>query len=229
MNDPISIFTTVTGDIFVGMSVRNSTVKKWTSNSTTAATALDVNDRCVSLFVDTYDGIYCSIDHLHIVVKRSINDDINVTSLVAGNGTCGSDSVGLCSPHGLFVDTYFNLYVTDTGNNRIQLFRPNELNGTTVVGGSVANSTIVLSNPVAIILDVDGYLFIVDQNNNRIVAGGSTGYRCIVGCSNTSGAADYQLDSPHRLSFDSYGNIFVTDANNHRVQKFLLSSNTCGR
>jgi hypothetical protein len=120
------------------------------------------------------------------------------------------------------------LYVADCGNNRIQLFRPGELNGTTVaVQGATENIT--LHCPSDVTLDIDGYLFIADQNNNRIVGSGPGGFRCIIGCSGSVGTAPNELYNPSYFAFDSYGNIFVTDMYNNRIQKFLLDQNSCGK
>ena len=121
-----------------------------------------------------------------------------------------------------------DLYVADFNNDRIQLFRDEELNATTVVGAA-APGTISLYRPISIVVDADGYLFIVDRGNHRIVGSGPYGFRCLVGCSQVAGALADQLNSPRVPSFDSYGNIFVTDEQNGRIQMFLLLNNTCGK
>ena len=69
----------------------------------------------------------------------------------------------------------------------------------------------------------------MDTGNNRIVGSGPNGFRCLVGCSGSGGSASNQLNSPETLSFDSYGNMFVTDWWNNRIQKFVLSTNSCGK
>jgi hypothetical protein len=111
--------------------------------------------------------------------------------------------------------------VADCGNNRIQLFRPGELNGTT--------ENITLNCPSDVKLDIDGYLFIVDRGNSRIIGSGPGGFRCIVGCSGSAGTASNELLVSRYFAFDSYGNIFVTDMYNNRIQKFLLEQNSCSK
>ena len=183
---------------------------------------------CFGLFVDISDTVYCSMYSRHQVVKRWLNDNTNVSTTVAGNGTAGSLSNQLVLPVGIFVDTNFDLYVADNGNNRIQLFKLGQLNGITVAGTGSLNTTITLRYPTAVVLDADKYLFIVDKQNNRIIGSDSKGFRCIVGCSG-SGAASNQLTTPEMLWFDSYGNLFVADRGNNRIQKFFLYTNSCGK
>ncbi|CAF4886043.1 unnamed protein product, partial [Rotaria sp. Silwood1] len=226
LSSPLSLFVTINGDIYVGNS-KNGRVDMWTQNTTDSIPAMYVRSPCFSLFVDIKNTLYCSLQTLHQVIKRSLNSISNVTTIAAGNGSAGSASNMLSSPRGIFVDTKFNLYVADCVNNRIQCFQVRELNGKTVAGNG-APSTITLSCPSGIVLDGDGNLFIVDKDNHRIIESGENGFRCVVGC-HGKGSAPNQLSNPTSLSFDSYGNIFVTDRGNSRIQKFFLSIYSCGK
>ena len=171
--------------------------------------------------------LYCSMFSGHQVVKKSLNDNSSTMITVAGNGSQGSTSNMLYRPFGIFVDTNFDLYVVDSNNHRIQLFRLGQINGITVAGSGSANVTITLSYPSDVILDENKYLFITDTNNNRIIGSDENGFRCIVACSMSSGSASNQLSYPQSIAFDSFGNLFVVDRNNHRIQKFCLSTNFC--
>ncbi len=222
---PWSLFVTTSGDIYVDNGNSNGRVDKWELNANSNVPAMYVGSACYGLFVDISDTLYCSLHDLNQVVTKSLNSDSNITKTAAGNGTAGSTSNMLNGPYGIFVDINFDLYVADCLNNRIQLFQFGQLNATTVAG----NPTIALYGPTGIVLDADGYLFIVDCNNNRIVGSGPNGFRCLVGCSGSSGSAPNELQYPHTLSFDSYGNMFVTDWSNSRIQKFILSTNSCGK
>ena len=136
--------------------------------------------KCFGLFVDINDTLYCSMYDRHQVVKRLLNDSTMALTTVAGTGIPTSASNTLDSPHGIFVDINFDLYVADTNNNRIQLFRAGELNGTTVAGNRSSNNTVTLKHPTGVVLDADKYLFIVDRENHRIVGSGPNGFRCLV-------------------------------------------------
>ena len=134
----------------------------------------------------------------------------------------------LYSPLGIFVAINFDLYVADSCNFRVQLFRAGELNGTTVAGRG-APGTIQLNRPAAVTLDADGYLFIVDYNLASIIGSGPYGFRCVVGCTSSTGSDPNQLRNPRSMAFDSSGNIFVVDSDNSRVQKFALSLDSCSK
>jgi hypothetical protein len=229
LRNPLTLFVTITGEIYVDNGAPNGRVEKSTLTATQSITVMYANDgQCTGLFVDINNNLYYSTHYQHKVVKKSLNSPTNPSTIVAGNGFSGSLSNMLNRPHGIFVDINFDLYVADSDNHRIQLFKPGELNGKTLVGNG-APGTITLNEPTGIVLDADKYLFIVENGNHRIVGSGPNGFRCLVGCSNSYGSASNQLAGPITLSFDSYGNMFVTDRNNHRIQKFALSMNCCSK
>ena len=228
MTSPYSVFAAFNGDVYVENGYMYGLVNRWSSNTTIRTIAMYMNGSCLDLWVDLEGNTYCSLSGSHQVIRRSVNDNPNTTSIVAGNQIAGSTSDMLNNPRGIFVDVQLNLYVADSSNDRIQLFKFGQRNGTTVAGNG-ASGTITLSNPTSVVLDVDGYLFIVDGNNNRIIGSGPTGFRCIAACSGSSGNESIQLNSPQNLRFDRQGNLFIVDRGNGRVQKFLLETNSCGK
>jgi tripartite motif-containing protein 71 len=224
---PFALFVTITGDIYVDNGYYNGRVDKWAMGTNYSVPVMYVSSQCFGLFVDINNILYCSMRDLYQVVAKSLNSVSNVTTIVAGTGCSGSTSYMLNEPHGIFVDINLDLYVADSYNHRIQLFRSEQLGGTTVAGDESSSTTISLNYPTGIILDANKYLFIVDSWNNRIVGSGPNGFRCLVGCS-AGGSGSDQLVFPSALSFDSYGNMFVADWDNDRIQKFFLSTNSCG-
>jgi len=142
----------------------------------------------------------------------------------AGTGCAGSKSNMLNQSFGIYVDDNSNLYVADSGNNRVQRFPDGVSNGILVTTGSF-----ILNKPTSVILDGDGYLFIVDSGNQRIIREVPNGYQCLIGCSTPSCDLPTQLCDPLTAIFDSYGNIFVTNQNKNGIQKFILSTNSCGK
>lgn len=222
------IFVANDGDIYVA-NENNGQVIKWELKQTNSISVVNFSASCYSLFIDTNNTLYCSIDDQHQVRKISlINSNTSVSILAAGTGTSGSSSTTLNSPRGIFVSDGFNLYVADCGNDRIQLFRFGQLNATTIAGSAVSG-TISLNCPTDVILDADDYLFISDTNNHRIVGSKSSGFQCLVGCYGRHGAGADEFNHPRGLAFDSFGNLFVVDKDNDRIQKFLSINNTCSK
>lgn len=75
--------------------------------------------------------------------------------------------VGFSQPTGVAVsDTRNEVYVCDTGNNRILVYDGNGQYLTQF--GSLGSEALQFSAPSAIFVDVTGYLLIADTNNNRV-------------------------------------------------------------
>jgi len=225
-----SIFVTTNEQIYIGdyPSIKQiiQSSNSYSNQTTTIATAS--SSPIYGLFVDLNNTLYCSMYNEHKVVKKSLNDSLSTMTIVAGNGSQGSTSNLLNNPNGIFVDTNFDLYVADSNNNRIQLFRLGQINGITVAGNKSANLTISLYRPSYVFLDGNKYLFITDGGNHRIIGSDENGFRCIVACSGQGPTSD-QLNQPRSIAFDSFGNLYVADRNNHRIQKFCSSTNFCNR
>jgi hypothetical protein len=224
LNSPHSICVTADGTVYADS--WNNGIVKLTANGTISVWLVSVSERCMGLFVDTNNTLYCSMDGFNRVVGISLTSGANTTTNVAGTGINGSASNMLYGPNGIVVDRSFSLYVADWGNNRIQKFLYGQLTATTVAGTGAAG-TITLNGPTGVAVDANQYLFIADYGNNRIIGSGPNGFRCVVGCSGSSGSLSTQLYEPQNLGFDSYGNIYVADAGNSRIQLFFLINNTC--
>ncbi len=222
------MFVNVDGDIYVDNGYSKNRVDKWTRNSTIGECVLNVHGSCTGLFIDGNQNLYCSLATAHRVMKFNLTNSSVIGTHQVGTGCPGPLSNMLDYPHGIFVDSDFNLYVADTNNNRIQRFVFGESNGHTVAGFE-SSIHFILNRPTGIILDGNNYLFIVDSHNHRIIRSVPNEFRCIVGCSDTSGDAPYQLHYPHSMAFDTSGNIVVTDLENRRIQRFYLTSNSCGK
>jgi len=206
LSNPSSIFVTNNGDIYVGNGANHGRIDKWiAANETWTTVMMNVTSSCSAIFVDIYDSLFCSMFDIHRVDKKWTS---GTTAVVAG-----SELNSLNHPWGIFVDINLDLYVADFGNNRIQLFRRNQRNGTTVAGKGSEPLTIELNSPTGVVLDGDRHLFIVDYGNHRIIGSDENGFRCI----------NDKLSSPQTMSFDRDGNIYVTDYYNNRTQKMSLS------
>ena len=226
LNQPKGLFVASTGTIYVDNGLFYGRVETWTSNLTHSSNTFHVSSSCFALFLVDSNTLYCSLISFHQVVNISLSSPATTPVIVAGTGVSGSSPNVLNNPNGIFVNPTLDLYVADSGNNRIQMFLYGASNATTVVGNG-ATGTISLNQPRAVVLDALDVLFIADTMNHRIVASGSGGFRCILGCGGTAGSAANELNIPVSLSFDRDGNLFVVDQGNARMQKFDMQTITC--
>lgn len=222
---PYSLFVTITGDMYIEYGL-DGQISKWTSNTNIGETVATFCDSCFHIFIDINDVLYCSMSHRNQVATKPLHGNSNIITIVAGVRTYGSMAHMLHGPEGIFVDINLDLYVADCGNNRVQLFHPGQLNGSTVAGTS---DTIMLSCPTAVILDANNYLYIVDHYNRRIVGSGYYGFRCLIGCGRATKSIVNRQFHALTIAFDSYGNIYANDKANECIQKFVLSTNTCSK
>jgi uncharacterized protein (TIGR03437 family) len=157
----------------------------------------------------------------------------------------------LAGPQGLFVDAAFNLYVADTGANRVLIF-PNTQsaplggmaaafvigqNSFDVVSGGASG---ILKSPADVAVDSASNIYVADFGNNRVltfaplvflpVAGGAAssvvGQRDLTGTTQNWNAANgaataESLYGPLGLYVDRQDTLYVGDTGNNRVLHFL--------
>jgi sugar lactone lactonase YvrE len=157
---------------------------------------------------------------------------------VAGNGTPGfsgdggaATSAQLNSPQGVTIDKGGNIYISDTGNERIRIVTNGVIstfagNGTSGSAGDFgAPNQAQLHLPMGLAVDSSGNLYIADSANNviRQVSGGimyTFAGNHIQGFSAEGGAAVVAaLNAPIDITFDSGGNLYIADSGNARIRQ----------
>ena len=200
--------------------------------------------RVSGVAVDSARNIYIADDIDQIVARVSPGGALTV---VAGNGHAGISGDGgpataasLSGPLGVAVDSAGNLYIADTGNNRVRKVSGGTIttlagNGTAGFsgdGGPAANAS--LSGPTGVALDSAGNLYIADTGNKRVrkVSGGTISTVAGNGTAGFSGdggpATSAMLagpgSAPQGVALDAAGNLYIADGANARVRK--VSSGT---
>ncbi|MCJ7514488.1 MAG: hypothetical protein MUO89_00745 [Dehalococcoidia bacterium] len=130
-------------------------------------------------------------------------------------GTSGAGDGQFASPRGIAIDTAGNVYVADTGNDRIQKFTGT---GTFIAKWGTGGD---FMNPWGIDVSSAGYVYVADMTNNRIKKFTSTG----TWLATWSPAGSDNLSAPYGLCVDALGNVYVADSGNLRIQKFDSNGN----
>ena len=192
----------------------------------------------LGLAVDMEGNIFV-VDSGNHRIRRIDRESGNIKT-VAGSGAGFSGDGGpataarLFRPSGVTLDSEGNLYITDTGNDRIR--RVDAALGiiTTVAGrsdfgfsGDLGPATEARLNlPGDVVLDSEGNLLFSDSGNHRIRrVDGATGIITTVAGSGGTGfsvdglpAAESSFFFPAGVALDADGNLYVADTLNNRVR-----------
>ncbi len=203
------------------------------------AISANLNDP-FGVFVDRLGNIFIADTDNESI--REVMAGTGIIQTVAGNGMFGSGGDGgpainasLNRPEGVFVDAVGNIFIADTGNERIRkvsagtgVIMPLAGNGTFGFSGDGGPATsAMLAQPNDVFGDASGNLFITDQANARIrkvIAGtaviqtvAGNGAFSPVGCKtsldacigNGGPATSSTIGFPYAAFVDSSGNLFI--------------------
>jgi uncharacterized protein (TIGR03437 family) len=161
-------------------------------------------------------------------------------SLLFGGGFSGdagpATSALLSVPRGVAIGPTGDVFIADTGNNRIRRVSNGII--TTVAGNGVAGfsgdggpaTSAALHGPSAVAVDSAGNLFIADTGNNRIrrVLSGiitTVAGNAVAGLSGDGGpATSASLNGPLGVAVDSAGNLYIADTGNNRVREVFAGA-----
>jgi hypothetical protein len=225
LNKPSGIAVDTFGDIFVADSGNGRVVADCLASTATAA----ANSFCAStgyagavvglggsfttpaaIALDGANNLYV-VDSAANTVTMIFGADTQPASgpLVSAKSTFGG--AALSGPTGIALDGYANVYIADTGNNRIveaHQYGAAATDNVVYVSSTTTFGGTALSGPTGLALDAGGDLFIADTGNNRIVEYSALGATSVV---TTTGVT---LSAPTGVSVLPSGSLVVTDSTN---------------
>jgi DNA-binding CsgD family transcriptional regulator/sugar lactone lactonase YvrE len=123
---------------------------------------------------------------------------------------------------GLALDRVGNIFITDTGNNRVRKVTLDLLISTVIRG----------PEPRGCAIDTHGDVFVAETAANRVEKLDPNGALSIVAGTGRAGfsgdngpAIAAELSAPEGLAFDQQGNLYIADAGNDRVRKVTPDGN----
>jgi hypothetical protein len=173
---------------------------------------------------------------------EKVDATTGIVTGVAGTGAVGkptfngpATSSKFSGPNGVTVDSSGNIFVADSGNNRVEkvdattgtisLVAGTGLSGVPVSGTAATLSK--LNGPQAVAVDAAGDVYIAEFNGNRIYrVDASTNVLTVVAGTGVAGpptpnglATSSSLHQPAGLGLDSSGNLFIGDSGNNVVER----------
>ena len=184
--------------------------------------------------LDAFGNIYIADYDNHRI--RKINS-LGIITTVAGTGAIGFSGDGgpataarLNQPEQVALDATGNMYIVDTGNERVRKVSTTGVI-TTIAGTGVAGfsgdggfaTAAQLNAPEEVALDGSGNVYIADFNNrirkiNTLGIISTIAGTGIAGFSGDGGQATAAQFNEPGVTIDAVGNIFIADYVNHRIR-----------
>jgi len=191
------------------------------------------------LAFDSSGNLYIADSNNWAIRKISTS---GIITTVAGTGQPGSGGdngpatkAQLSGPQGIAVDASGNLYIVDSGNQRIRYV--NAAGTIVTIAGSGAAGfsgdggaaiSAQFSSPMGIALDASDAVYVADLDNNRIrrfTVGGAI--NTFAGTTRSIGdggpSIQARLNAPWSIAVDSTGNLYIADRSDNRVRKVTPS------
>ncbi len=136
-------------------------------------------------------------------------------------GSFGTGSGQFQYPFGIALDPRGNVWVADSGNDRIEEWKVASVwppsYSTTFGSEGTGSGQFKFASGVSV-NPLNGNVAVADTNNDRVQEFNASGE--FIRKFGTEGSANGQFEEPYGATFDAKGDIWVADALNNRVQEF---------
>ena len=245
---PVALAVDSSGNLYIA-DQNSTTVREAVASSGSLAAPAVVGpqfNQPTALAVGPSGNLYV-LDQASGTVRR-VTKSSGAVALVAGsragfsgdNGQATSAQLNL--PSGMAFDPSGNLFIADTGNNRIREISASTGIIITVAGNGTAGysgdnglaTSARLNQPSAVTADSNGNIYIADTANSAIrKVDTQTGIITTIAGNGTAGfsgdngpASAAQLDQPRGITVDPIGNLFIADTGNQSVREIPASKGT---
>ena len=133
-----------------------------------------------------------------------------------GDGSSGAGPGEFNHPAAVAVATSGDIYVADTGNDRIVELSP--AGEVLTEWGSRGTSDGRFDSPTGVAVNAADNVYVVDSGNNRVEVFDSSGY--FLEQWGTRGIGPGEFSQPTAVAVGCEGDVYVADTNNNRVERF---------
>ncbi len=228
--DPTDVAVDSSGNVYV-VDRNNTRIQKFDSSGNFILTFGDcpANSKCnadgqlhipTGVAVDSSGNVYVADTNNHRIQKfDSSGNFLFKWGAYGGEGGVTSNGSGdgqFSAPQDVAVDGSGNVYVAESGNNRIQKF---DSSGNFLLKwGTPGFGDGQFNQPTGVAVDSSGNVYVADKYNDRIQKFDSNGNFLFPW--GTNGSSDGQFSASRSVAVDSSGNVYVADEFNDRIQKF---------
>ena len=258
LNTPTGVATDTAGNVYIADTV-NQRVRMWSATTHIITTIAGSGNPGYSgdgapgtaaklsgptgVAIDATGNVFIA-DYYNNRIRKLSSSTGNISTVVGTGPTGPAGSFGgdggpgfaaaLCAPVGVTADAFGNVYIADSGNNRIRMWVAATQIVTTIVGagpggysgdGGPGTNT-MLYYPTGVAVGSNGDVIIADYNNSRVrtwfasdhtvitIAGNGT-----TGFGGDGGAATAaMLLLPGGVTVDAAGTVYIADAGNGRIR-----------
>lgn len=222
----------------MGLSARADTIRTFAGSLVPDGSATNIGVAVAGVAVDAAGLVYVTDPFYHTV--RKIDPVSGWSKVIAGVGSTGfsgddgaATSAKLNTPRGVAVDSAGNVYIADTGNNRIRKVDTrgviSTFAGTGVFnfsGDDGAATAATFKGPYGVAVDSAGNVFIADTANHRIRKVSVGGTVTTVAGNGTPGylgdnvaATSTRINVPRAVLPDGNGGFYIADYTNNRIRR----------